>query len=250
MKRSIKSLNGYSLKEIDGEIGKVEDFYFDDKTWTIRYLVVKTGNWLSGREVLISPEALQTPEWETKEFPVNLTKKQIENSPDIDTKKPVSRVEEERLYEYYPWDNYWDTESYAHGAGIFGMMPSELYDENVESAETTSVQNPEPHLRSSNEIIGYTIQARDSEIGKVTDYIVDDDDWKINFLVVETGSWLDRKPVLLSTSWIKEVNWDNQIVVVNITTDEVRNSPDFDPSEPVNEVYEHKLYDYYGRPQN
>lgn len=252
MKRSIKSLIGYSLKETDGEIGKVDEFYFDDLSWTIRYLVVEAGNWLSRRKVLISPEALLQPDWENETFPVNLTKAQIESSPDIDTDKPVSRQHEEELSSYYTWDPYWENE--AHGAGIFGSMPSELYEseigepENVNYPAPESEGNKDPHLQSTDAVKGCTIHATDGEIGKVVDYILDDSDWKINYLVVDTGNWLNSKKVLLPTSWIKEIKWDNEVVVVNVSTAEVKNSPDFDPAQPINAVDEKSLYDYYGRP--
>lgn len=252
MKRSVKSLEGYSLKETDGEIGEVDEFYFDDVSWTIRYLVVKTGNWLSGRKVLISPKALLQPDWENKEFPVNLTKQQIKDSPDIDTDKPVSRQHEEELSFYYTWDNYWGDE--AHGAGIFGAMPSQLYEseisepENIASNSAGNQDNYDPHLQSTNAVKGYGIHATDGEIGKVVDYILDDSNWKIDYLVVDTGNWLNSKKVLLPTSWINQVKWDNEIVIVNVTTDQVENSPAFDSSEPVNAVDEKILYDYYGRP--
>lgn len=250
MKRSIKSLVGYNLRETNGEIGKVDEFYFDDQSWTIRYFIIKTGNWLSERKVLISPYALQKPDWEKEEFPVNLTKEQIENSPDIDTDKPVSRQQEEQLSNHYPWGIYWGNEPDEHGAGIFGMMPGDLYDEEVENSETTPAETPQNndlHLRSTKKVTGYSIHATDGEIGKVVDYIIDDENWKIKFLVVDTGSWLNSKKVLLPTGWITKVNWDNSNVIVNVSTDEVKNSPEFDASQPVNEAYEHTLYNYYGK---
>ncbi|MEO9004819.1 MAG: PRC-barrel domain-containing protein [Ginsengibacter sp.] len=250
MKRSIKSLVGYNLRETNGEIGKVDEFYFDDQSWTIRYLVVKTGSWLTEKKVLISPSALLMPDWQNKEFPVKLTKDQIENSPDIDTDQPVSRQQEQGLFSYYGWDGYWGTESGAHGAGIFGAMPSDLYNNEVEDnkvSEQPVNSHNDLHLRSTKNVSGYGIHATDGEIGKVVDYIVDDTTWKIKFLVVETGSWLDSRKVLLSTQWIKEVNWDNSVVIVDITTEAVKGSPEFDASQPVNEAYENNLYDYYGR---
>ena len=40
-----KTLTGYSLQNTDGQtIGKAKEFYFDDRHWTIRYLVADTGN--------------------------------------------------------------------------------------------------------------------------------------------------------------------------------------------------------------
>jgi|SRR5690348_280231 len=251
MKRSIKSLEGYTLKETDGEIGKVDEFYFDDVSWTIRYLVIKTGNWFSGKKVLISPKALLTPDWENKTFPVNLTKSQIENSPDIDTEKPVSRQHEEELFTYYTWDPYWGDG--AHGAGIFGAMPGDLYENEIEAGPAVPVENSgpqDPHLRSFDEVKGYTIHATDGEIGKVTDYIVDDSDWRINYLVVDTGDWLNSKNILLPAGWIKQVKWDNSIVIVNVTVEQVQNCPVFDPDQPLNAADEKILFDYYGRPHS
>jgi uncharacterized protein YrrD len=251
MKRSLKKLEGFTLRETDGEIGKVEDFYFDDQSWTIRYLIVRTGGWLSERKVLISPSVLQQADWDNKEFPVKLTKKQIENSPDIDTEKPVSRQQEEQLASYYPWEGYWGTDVDEHGAGILGMMPSELY-----QSGNVQVQNPQnnvsdehsdPHLRSADELKGYAIHTTDGQIGKVDDFIIDDRNWKINFLVVDTGTWLDRDKVLLSTKWITGVKWDNSVVIVNISTDAVQNSPDYDESQLNDNVYEKNLYNHYGK---
>jgi uncharacterized protein YrrD len=252
MNRNIKSLIGFDLKETDGDIGKVVDFYFDDKSWTVRYAIVKTGNWLSEKKVLISPQAFKEPDWENEEFPVNLTQEQIKNSPDIDTEKPVSRQQEEQLSNYYPWEGYWDE---AHDAAIFGQMPSDLYYEDVTppvptAAETDiyAQENNDQHLHSTEDVDGYNIHAIDGEIGKVVDYIVDDANWKLKYFVVETGSWLNSKKVLLSTRWIKEVNWENSTVIVNISTEAVKNSPEFDVTQPVKEAAERMLFTYYGKP--
>jgi sporulation protein YlmC with PRC-barrel domain len=250
MKRSIKSLEGYSLIETDGEIGEVDEFYFDDTRWAIRYLVIKTGNWLSGRKVLISPNALLTPDWDNEEFPVNLTKAQIESSPDINTDNPVSRQHEEELFSYYTWDPYWGADT--HGAAIFGAMPSDLYESEITEPDNIAAnpaeENNDPHLRSTGEVKGYTIHATDGEIGKVTDFIVDDSNWKINYLVVDTGTWLNSKNVLLPVGWIKEIKWDNQLVIVDVTMAQIENCPSYDSSELINEVDENNLFDFYGKP--
>lgn len=247
MKRSIKSLEGFSLKETDGELGKVDDFYFDDISWTIRYLVVETGSWFSEKKVLLAPAVVKQTDWESEEFVVDLTKDQIKNSPDIDTDKPVSRQQEEQLSAYYTWDVYWGNE--PHGGAIFGAMPSDLYESEMTEPEDVNEQVPQnegdKHLRSTKEVEDYKIHTTDGEIGKVVDYIIDDSNWKINYLIVETGSWLNSKKVLLSTGWITNVKWDNKIVIVNTTTDEVKNSPDFDESQPLNDDYEKDLNNYY-----
>ena len=114
MLNKVKTLTGYKLNSLDGEVGKVKEFYFDDHFWTIRYLVAETGDWLTGRQVLISPYALGFVNKEEQTITVDLTKKQIEESPSLNTDKPVSRQFEENYYGYYGWPMYW-SDDYTPG---------------------------------------------------------------------------------------------------------------------------------------
>jgi len=102
-----KHLQNFTIQATDGEIGSVEQFYFDDETWAIRYLVVKTGSWLDQRQVLISPFSIVRLNWEEKRLEVSLTKKQVEGSPDIDTQRPVFRQHEIAYLDYYGYPYYW-----------------------------------------------------------------------------------------------------------------------------------------------
>ncbi len=251
MKRTINNLAGFTLGATDGEIGKVKDFYFDDVTWTIRYLVVETGNWLSNRKVLISPEALLQCDWANETFPVNLTKAQIEKSPDIDTDQPVSRQQEMELYAHYPWTNYWGGGLWAGGMGITGMMmpmSSLSMDDAVNSKNAPDAEaNGDPHLRSAKSVQGYDIHALDDTIGDVEDFIIDDNNWAIQYMVVDTGNWFPGKKVILSPNWIKEINWGNSEVTVNALAEQVKNSPEYDASKHVSTEYEANLQNYYGR---
>lgn len=248
MQRNAKSLIGFTMGATDGELGKVEGFYFDDETWTVRYLVVKTGGWLSGRKVLISPTALEGADWENETFPINLTKEQIKNSPDIDTEKPVSRQQEVELYSHYAWPYYGGTGAgFYGGMGMMGMASSRIpFEDRI--AEQEFEKNPgDPHLRSTSEVKGYNIHATDGEIGEVEDFIIDDETWNVRLLVVDTGNWFPGKKVLISPKWITDVKWENSAVYVDIPVDAVKNSPEYDPSQPVHETYENNLYNYYGR---
>ena len=107
MLTNARNLKGFAIRATDGEIGTVDQFYFDDETWAIRYLMVETGGWLGGRRVLISPISVVRADWQAKRLDVSLTKKQVENSPDIDTHKPVSRQHEAAYLGYYGYPNYW-----------------------------------------------------------------------------------------------------------------------------------------------
>lgn len=247
MKRSAKCLVGFSMGATDGEFGKVDEFYFDDETWTIRYLIVKTGSWLFGRKVLISPAALKEPDWKNKAFPVNLTKEQIKHSPDIDTERTVSRQQEIELYSHYDWPYYGASGSgFYGGMGLSGMIESRVPFEESILARASKRESADPHLRSISEVTGYRIHAVDGEIGDVVDFIIDDKTWKVYFLVVDTGHWFPGKKVLIAPKWISKVKWADSSVYVDITVNAVKNSPEYDPTIPIPEKYENDFYRYYG----
>jgi uncharacterized protein YrrD len=250
MLHTVQSLIGNKVHAADGDLGIVEDFYFDDQTWTVRYMVVNTGNWISGRTVLISPVSLGTPDWESKRFPVNLTQDQIRNSPDINTEQPVSRQHEVELSQYYAWPTYWGS-GFGVG-GLYGMTPlPPIINERTMANDEASAQarQGDPHLRSTRNVRGYRIHATDGEIGHVNDYIVDDEQWTIRFLIVDTRDWLLGRKVLLPPHWITRVEWGDSSVYVDLPRESVRTSPEFDGSQPVSKAYEDIHDEYYERPR-
>ncbi|MGK2863188.1 MAG: PRC-barrel domain-containing protein, partial [Chitinophagaceae bacterium] len=249
MKRRIESLIGFTIGGTDGEIGKVKEFYFDDKSWTIRYLIVETGSWLSGRKVLLSPLAVMNNDWEQETFQVNLTMEQIKNSPPIDTDKPVSRQHEMDLYGYYPWGGYYWGGGMGMGGLGMGMSYPLAMNPAVQKEDDIAVEDKseeDPHLRSTDKVTGYDIKATDGEIGEMEDFIINDNTWAIDFMEVDTGTWFPGKKVLISPKWIKEINWENSSVVVNASEEQVKNSPEYVPSQELSDSYEANLQNYYG----
>jgi len=237
MLRSIDELIGYKIEASDGDVGKVSDFLFDDELWVVRYLVAATGNWLVGRQVLVSPAAFYgKPRWENEKFPLILTKRMVEESPDIRENEPVSRRKESEIVAYYHWPAYWYP--------VMHRRPEVDAEQGAEEEESG-----DSHLRSVREVEGYHIEARDGSIGHVEDFIIDDDRWEIMYLVVDTKNWLPGRRVLVSRLWIDEVSWLGSKVMVDLTKEVIEKSPEFDPSAPVNREYEEVLYDYYGRPK-
>ena len=85
-------LEGYTLNSLNGKIGEVNEFYFDDRRWTIRYLVADTGNWLTDRQVLISPYALVDVDMKEQLIAINLTQKQIEDSPSLESEAGLATI--------------------------------------------------------------------------------------------------------------------------------------------------------------
>lgn len=242
MLRNMRAFYGRGILAEDGDIGKVDDFFFDDDTWTVRYLVADTGHWLPGRKVLISTAALGRPDPESGDFPVALTREQVRNSPDIDMDMPVSRQDQVELHAYYGWPAYWTFGGYYNVAPPPG--------DGEEEEEISRAEQSDPHLRSAKEVGGYHIQGNDGEIGHVEDFIVEDESWTIRYAQVDTRNWLPGKRVLIPRRWITEISWTERLVYVELTTDEIKDSPGYDPSEPVSREYEIKLYEHYGRPRN
>lgn len=244
MLRSIEELRGYRIEATDGEIGRVADFLFEDEHWTVLYLVADTGMWLPGKKVLVSPAAFRgRPDWKSRRFPVSLTRQEVENSPDISADEPVSRERAREGAEYYRWSS----SLYAHP-----LIPASVVEEEVRSFPVPGGEGERPGrraLRSAAEVGGYAVHARDGDIGEVEDFIVDDDTWRIMYLVVDTRKLLPGRKVLVARLWVNRVDWLQSLVHADLTREEIRNSPPYDPSAPVNREYEHVLYDFYGRPK-
>lgn len=221
MERNSNGLTGLGLEATDGQIGEVVDFYFDDETWTIRYLVVKTGGWLSGRKVLISPAVLLHKSPAPGLIPVNLTQEQVRTSPDIDTDKPVSRQKQAMLNKHYFWENYWGTAASGGQMGIDDVPPVHLKPSELDPDEDI-------HLRAVSEVDGCTVHATDGEIGHVDDLIIDDQSWKLTNLVVDTHDWIGGKKVLIPVNHIEMISFVNLRVRLDITQAEIEHSPVYD----------------------
>lgn len=248
-----KDLTGFKLRSTDGEAGTIKDLYFDDDKWTIRYFVVDTGGWLSGRLVLISPHAVTGADWAGEALLVNLTQQQIENSPGIDTAKPVSRQHETAIADYYGHPYHW-TGPYLWGVSAYpamtagsgvqdpgtpGAMPATAATDAAVAAEQ---EESGPQLRTYAEVVGYDIQAMDDTVGHVEDFLVDDRDWSIQLIVIDTRNWLPGKDVLISPKRIVKVGWLDKNVTVKATRDEVEGSPEYDAEMLTTESGVRELY--------
>jgi uncharacterized protein YrrD len=246
MQHSINNLIGFTISAKDGELGKVSEFYFDDLTWSIRYLVVETGSWLSERKVLIPHAALGGTDWKKETFQVNLTMEQVRKSPNIDTEKTVSHQHEIELFNHYALPVYWGNGFYAGPVGMAPFTP--IVDKKTMKEDNDSVKQykGDAHLRSTKEVKDYHIHADDGEIGHVDDYIVDDEKWNICFLIADTHNWLHGRKVLIMPRWINRIDYDESKVYANLSKESIKNSPLFDSSKPIGKDYEIELMEHYG----
>ena len=227
----LEQLFGLPIEASDGELGSISDVYFDDHYWTVRYLVVDTGVWMAGRQVLISPISVASIDWRERRARVSLTKQQIEASPPIETDKPVSRQREAAIFDYYGYPYYWG------GPSSWGTTPNPV--SRATSAphvfgalsEDFALALPgDPRLRSCKEVIGYRLQATDDSIGSLEDFLVDDVSWAMRYLVVATRNGSPDGHVVIPPEWIEEVDWEEETVKVNVSRQTMQNAPEFNPA--------------------
>jgi len=251
MLKSTSDLRGLAITAVDGAIGDVETYYFDDATWTIRYLVVNTGSWLESKQVLISPLSIRQVDVITNQIYVDLTMKQVKNSPNIDTHKPVSRQQETKFLDHYGYPYYWGGPFLWGAAAAPAMAAAAPMPARQTAAElqTGRVERDpaDARLRSTTEITGYHIQATDGEIGHVEDFIVDEETWAVRYLVIDTSNWWFGKKVLISPQWIESISWTESKVVVDLRQEEIKNSPEYDKENLVTREYETSLHRHYNR---
>lgn len=259
MLRTFKEFEKCVIGATDGDIGHVKDLYFDDHAWVIRYLVVDTSSWFTGRKVLISPISIQTPYLPAHRLAAGITRDQVKNSPDIDTDKPVSRQHEVIYLGYYGYPNYWS------GGGMWGsaMVPMVLFPGRIgvgaiaperEEAiaeemrlEREKHRNDDPYLRSCATVIGHHINATDGEVGHVDGFLIDEETWAIRYLVVNTSNWWLGHKVLIAPQWISGVHWLDETVSVDMTREAVKAAPVYDPAEALDRQLETGLYTHHER---
>jgi sporulation protein YlmC with PRC-barrel domain len=219
MLHRVKELAGDTIAATDGEIGRLEEIYFDDEHWGVRYLVVDTAGWLGGRKVLISPSSIDPTKSSETAISVGLSRKQVEHSPNLDTHKPVSRQYEEAFARYYGYAYYWAT---AHML----MPPPGPVDVkaagDLDDAERKAAQS---HLRSSAEVIGYAVEARDGAVGRLEDLLVDDETWSVADLIVDTRTWLPGRNVRVPPSAVEDIDWKDRQVRLRMRRDEIERQP-------------------------
>jgi sporulation protein YlmC with PRC-barrel domain len=226
----------------DGRLGTVRELYFDDHNWTVRYLLIKSGGWLMGREVHIATSAIADIDDENASMRINLQRKQIEQSPTIDQANSISRQYEETYYNHFQWHPYWQPDTPEWG------NPIHFLDDETMIINKPLLPEPlkQSHLRSSAEVIGYEMHAKDGAIGHLDDLIVHDDDWVIRYVQVDTRNRWTGKKMLVPTDRIHQIDWANRSVEVSLTRQAIESAPSYDPSNLITPDYEVELSNHYG----
>ncbi|MBB1309474.1 PRC-barrel domain-containing protein [Pseudoalteromonas sp. SR41-8] len=252
MLHSADDLKACKIQSVDGDLGKINDLYFDDEGWAIRYLVVTTHNWFFKREVLVSPIALDTPDWPNKMMPVNLSQKQVDHSPDISAHKPVSRQQEIKYFSYYSYPIYWGGTS-IWGNGLYpvaGMLENDTTNQQPNTSEAKqdkTSQNNDPHLRSWQKVKGSVVNGSDGEIGHIQGLLIDEHTFAIRYVIVRANDWWIGHDILVAPHWFNDLKWAESSVKVNHTRAEIQGAPAYEPLVKMDRDWEIAMHDHYAR---
>jgi hypothetical protein len=257
---AVSGLEGCPVRASDGEVGAVKDFLFDDQNWKIRWMVVGAGHWLPGRQVLVHPSAIapltlppkprlpMMSPGETFELTVHLTKAQIEAGPHAREDEPVTRDMEALLYDYYGWDPDWGATHF--GAAVLPNAEQRIVDDAARRDAHSLIPPVDggDHLHSVASFRGYYVHALDGDIGHVENLLADDMNGEIRYLVIATRNWWPGKVVQLAPYAVKDIDWFGQHINMNVTRDQVRSAPAWDPLALADEAREDELHRHFGWP--
>lgn len=251
MLRKLHSLKSFVVHGRDGKFGKVDDFYFDQRQFVVRYLVLDTGNWLKQEETLISTQAIDDIDFDGKKIMVDLTTDQLEGSPSIKKNEPISKVKEKEIIEYFGWPDYW-TKSHSSDSELIHAGTTErkkLLDFKILEKEKEAEEKAEKtNLRSVEEVRGYKIHAKDDNFGHVKDFFADEESWVIRYLLIDTRKIMDGKFVLIAPDWIQSISWQGKEIFVNKEKEEIEAAPEYEEEKSedlIHKSYEEILYDHY-----
>ena len=243
---SAKELRGYSIRATDGDAGSVKGLYFDDESWKVRYVVVRAGGLIANRPVLIVPEFVERTDRSARVLHLGLTKEQVGSAPGVASDRPVVDQEEVAHFDDHGAYPYWGSGWEAAGASPVHAGPGAP--DRTAAVGILRKEEGDPSLRSTRKIESYSIGATDAGAGHVEDFLVDDEEWEIRYVVVGTRDVMPGTKVLISPRWTSAVSWSEEEVRVDLTREQIQGAPEWDPNAPLDREYETRLHEHYGRP--
>ena len=215
-------LSSYTVIGNDGEIGKVEDVYFDEEMWTVRYIVVKTGATFLSEKLFVSPVSIDKFDHTNELIRIGITKDEAQKAPDPGD-EPVSRKYEKDFSLYYRINPYWI------GSGAWGSANTarEMAQQEVQILES-DLEEDESHVHQAKHVTRYELAVTDGSFGKIDDLLIDESSFKIKYFVADMRKWLPGgKKVLISPQWIEEIEWAAARIRINVTRDQLESAPEY-----------------------
>jgi hypothetical protein len=249
MLTSLSRLDDYAVDGPDdgGHLGRVRDIYFEDRRWSIRHLVVETGHWPGHHRVLVSPWSVRALDPAHRVVRTGLTRRELAESPDADSDKPVSRqhaIDLARYYGFYGFPYHWlgtapvSQQWMAAGGGQVAVV----------TLAPRLRKRGDRHLQSAREVLGYYVHAHEDDVGHVSDFLFGDAAWAIRHVVVGLRRGLSRRRVLVPVGFVSRVDWDAGAISVALPGPILRSAPEYDPARPLEPDLEARLFRYYGPP--
>lgn len=230
----LNELIGSTIVATDGELGKVKDAIFDDRTWAIRYLVVDAGSWLSSHEVVLAPQSVSRAQPSDDRLTVRLSEEEIRRSRSRANVDTVSDKEEELRKSYRGYGPDWQG-VYPGGWGYYPIggpvapAPREPASDVSVERKRDELEQREVHLRSFQEVKNYNLCAGDDEFGHVDDLMVDENEWVIRYLDVDTLNYVPSKHVFLRPDDVSDLDWGEQLFRLRLSRDQVLGAPTAPP---------------------
>ena len=244
------AIKGYVIDAADGEIGTVADLLFEDGSWAIRWLIVETGTWLSAAKVLLPAAVLGEPHAEPEHVHVRLTRQQVRDAPAFDPDTQLTREIEATHARYYAISPYWDDDL------MQGFYARQAADSDATKGATTVMDRRDarnfdrapgpPHIHSVMATQGLTVEGTDDAIGHVEDLLVDTGGWTARYITVHTGVWWPGEKVLISPLSVEWIDWIRRDIQLDISRQQVLDSPPYKPEMTVDGAYDESFLTYYG----
>ena len=233
-----RTLRDRPLIASDGRIGEVREFYFSEENWAIRYLVISIRSWFDDRLALIPVHALERINPEDKTISVRLNKQQVLRAVSVESETPVSEQPQERI----------NQPERKESQPVPGLLASALPQNGASVALNKKMAAADSHLRCSEELRGnYTLMIYDGKIGLIEGLIIEDDQWRLRYLVVRTGFLLSGKLVLIPPQWINRISFEQREILVGLPCSLIKEAPDYDFDVPIDRVYEQRVDDHFSR---
>jgi hypothetical protein len=226
----------YRLSAGDGDLGQIVKLLFDEETWTVRYIVVRT----RGQDVFVSPVGITSVDNTRGIVVAGSTGEALRAAPSFDTGQPVTRSQESDYFDYHGWHAYWEGESRWGDAACPGPLLSPPRSEERTVVRSASCDS---FLRVTDDVEGFSVQCPEGELGCVKDLLIDLRTWAIRYTLIDTG----ERRLLLSPHWIDQIGWLERTMIVDIPAGMLRKAPPYGTGHPVTDDYERRLFTHYGK---
>jgi hypothetical protein len=190
------------LVSTGGEEHQVRNLLFDDRSWTICFLVADAGRWFTRRQIVIRTSVMEEPDWTKGVITVKLTHQELAKCADAASVRTVSQQQQLALKRHFGWpesEPRWDVPP--------ALVPAQR--------EFPVQANDDPHLRNTMDLVGYEVWSADRKVGIVSDFIMESNSWHIKYLSVKIGDWVYHEERFVPTLAVQNISWGTHRVTLN-----------------------------------